>query len=86
MWSLSPKEARILAASWQEQVNHPRLLIYETGRLDSAKLGEGQVNYGKLHAKFYLENDIGFVGTTNFDYRSRVCTGGFSTPATGAAT
>ena len=46
--------------------------IYETGRLDSAKLGEGQVNYGKLHAKFFLENEIGFVGTTNFDYRSRL--------------
>jgi len=59
------------SAAWQEQVNHPRLLIYETGKLDSQKLG-GDAHYGKLHAKFYLENEIGFVGTTNFDYRSRL--------------
>ena len=60
------------SASWQEQVNPPRLLVYETGGLDSAKLGEGEAHYGKLHAKFFLENEIGFVGTTNFDYRSRL--------------
>ena len=60
------------SASWQEQVNHPRLRVYETGKLDSAKLGDGQTDYGKLHAKFFVENDIGFVGTTNFDYRSRL--------------
>ena len=60
------------SASWQEQVNHPRLRVYEMGKLDSAKLGEGQADYGKLHAKFFVENDIGFVGTTNFDYRSRL--------------
>jgi phosphatidylserine/phosphatidylglycerophosphate/cardiolipin synthase-like enzyme len=58
--------------SWREQVNHPRLIVYETGRLDSSKLGVGDVSYGKLHAKFFLEGDIGFVGTTNFDYRSRL--------------
>ena len=60
------------SAAWQEQVNHPRLVVYETGRLDSAKLGDGQTHYGKLHAKFFLDNRIGFVGTTNFDYRSRL--------------
>jgi putative cardiolipin synthase len=60
------------SAAWLEQVNHPRLLIYETGKLDSSKLGEGEASYGKLHAKFFLENEIGFVGTTNFDYRSRL--------------
>ena len=58
--------------AWLKQVNHPRLLVYETGKLDSSKLGEGQVKYGKLHAKFWLENEVGFVGTTNFDYRSRL--------------
>ncbi len=58
--------------SWRKQVNHPRLNVYETGRLDSSKLGDGEVSYGKLHAKFFLENEIGFVGTTNFDYRSRL--------------
>ncbi len=60
------------SAAWKEQVSHPRLLVYETGKLDSAKLGEGLAHYGKLHAKFFLENGIGFVGTTNFDYRSRL--------------
>lgn len=60
------------SAAWLEQVNHPRLAVYETGRLDSSKLGEGQAHYGKLHAKFFLGEEIGFVGTTNFDYRSRL--------------
>jgi phosphatidylserine/phosphatidylglycerophosphate/cardiolipin synthase-like enzyme len=57
--------------SWLQQVSHPRLVVYETGRLDSIKLG-GDSHYGKLHAKFFLEDDTGFVGTTNFDYRSRL--------------
>ena len=57
---------------WRELVNHPRLRVYETGRLDSVLLGEGERNYGKLHAKFFIGDDIGFVGTTNFDYRSRL--------------
>jgi putative cardiolipin synthase len=60
------------SAAWIEQVNHPRLLVYETGKLDSAKLGDGQTHYGKLHAKFFLDHRVGFVGTTNFDYRSRL--------------
>lgn len=57
---------------WKEIINFPRLRIYETGRLDSVKLGNGEGKYGKLHAKFFIENDLGFVGTTNFDYRSRL--------------
>ena len=60
------------STAWKEQVNHPRLLVYETGMLDSAKIGDGEAHYGKLHAKFFMENEIGFVGTTNFDYRSRL--------------
>jgi phosphatidylserine/phosphatidylglycerophosphate/cardiolipin synthase-like enzyme len=60
------------SATWKEQVSHPRLLVYETGKLDSSKIGDGGVHYGKLHAKFFVENEIGFVGTTNFDYRSRL--------------
>ncbi len=56
------------SVSWLEQVNHPRLRVYETGMLDSSKLGDGQVVYGKLHAKFFVENDVDFVGTPNFDY------------------
>ena len=57
---------------WRELVGNPRLKVYETGRLDSVKLGNGDVNYGKLHAKFFLSGDLGFIGTTNFDYRSRL--------------
>lgn len=56
---------------WRELVTHPRLSVYETGRLDSVLLG-GDRNYGKLHAKFLISDDVGFVGTTNFDYRSRL--------------
>lgn len=58
--------------AWAELVNHPRLKVYETGRLDSVLLGSGDKNYGKLHAKFLLAGDVGFIGTTNFDYRSRL--------------
>lgn len=57
---------------WKELVSHPRLKIYETGRLDSVLLDGGDKHYGKLHAKFILTGEIGFVGTTNFDYRSRL--------------
>ena len=39
---------------WRELVSNPRLRVYETGRLDSVKLGNGDGNYGKLHAKFYI--------------------------------
>jgi len=46
-------------------------MIYETGRLDDRQLG-GDVDYGKLHAKYIIIDDAGFVGTTNFDYRSRL--------------
>jgi len=57
---------------WKDLVNHPRLKIYETGRLDSVLLGNGTEKYGKLHAKFLLDEDFGFIGTSNFDYRSRL--------------
>lgn len=63
--------ALVNSERWKELVNHPRLKVYETGRLDSVKLG-GDAHYGKLHAKFFLADDFGFVGTTNFDYRSRL--------------
>ena len=58
--------------TWRELVNHPRLKIYEIGRLDSVRLGNGDQSYGKLHAKFFMSGDVGFIGTTNFDYRSRL--------------
>ena len=56
---------------WQRLVNNPRVRIYQTGRLDADTLG-GDVAYGKLHAKFFLTDKWGFVGTTNLDYRSRL--------------
>lgn len=56
---------------WQRLINNPQVRIYQTGRSDSELLG-GDVAYGKLHAKFFLTDDWGFVGTTNLDYRSRL--------------
>ena len=57
---------------WRQLINNPQIHIYETGRLDSAALGKGSKHYGKLHAKFLMGNIVGFVGTSNFDYRSRL--------------
>jgi len=56
---------------WKKMVNNPRIKIYETGKIDSVLLG-GNKHYGKLHAKYVVADDYGFVGTTNFDYRSRL--------------
>lgn len=56
---------------WKKQINNPRIKIYETGKIDSTLLG-GTVEYGKLHAKFMFDEVDGFVGTSNFDYRSRL--------------
>jgi phosphatidylserine/phosphatidylglycerophosphate/cardiolipin synthase-like enzyme len=56
---------------WVRMVNHPRLYIYETGKIDDVRFG-GDVDHAKLHAKYMLGDEIGFVGTTNFDYRSRL--------------
>ena len=54
---------------WIGRINHPQIFIYETGGLDSVELG-GDRYYGKLHAKFIVGDRTGFVGTSNFDYRS----------------
>ncbi|MDC0947879.1 phospholipase D-like domain-containing protein, partial [Gammaproteobacteria bacterium] len=56
---------------WLELINHPRVAIYQTGGIDSSLIG-GDVIYGKLHAKFAMMDDFGFVGTSNFDHRSRL--------------
>lgn len=61
----------VKSAEWNQLVNHPRIKIYQTGKLDSVILG-GNTHYGKLHAKFIIAEGHGFVGTTNFDYRSRL--------------
>jgi len=56
---------------WKRLINHPQVFIYQTGGVDSVILG-GDVNYGKLHAKFIYGKGAGFVGTSNFDYRSNL--------------
>jgi len=58
--------------AWSQAINHPQIFIYQTGKLDAAVLGHGTSHYGKLHAKFIIGDVIGFVGTPNFDYRSRL--------------
>ena len=57
--------------AWIEMVNHPRLRIYETGKLDDVLFG-GDYHHSKLHAKYIVTDTTGFVGTSNFDYRSRL--------------
>jgi phosphatidylserine/phosphatidylglycerophosphate/cardiolipin synthase-like enzyme len=57
---------------WRKQINNPQIFIYQTGKLDARVLGKGEANYGKLHAKFIVDGNGGFVGTSNFDYRSRL--------------
>jgi phosphatidylserine/phosphatidylglycerophosphate/cardiolipin synthase-like enzyme len=64
--------ALVESEEWKRKVNNPQIFIYETGRLDSAVLGKGDEHYGKLHAKFVIGGEIAFVGTANFDYRSRL--------------
>ncbi|MFW2440381.1 MAG: phospholipase D-like domain-containing protein, partial [Arenicellales bacterium] len=56
---------------WKKMINNPRIKIYQTGKIDSVILG-GDQHYGKLHAKFISADGYGFIGTTNFDYRSRL--------------
>jgi phosphatidylserine/phosphatidylglycerophosphate/cardiolipin synthase-like enzyme len=56
---------------WVRAVSHPRLFIYETGRIDDVRF-DGDVKHAKLHAKYTLSDNSGFIGTTNFDYRSRL--------------
>ena len=56
---------------WKRMIDNPRIKIYETGKLDSVLIG-GDKHYGKLHAKYLIADGYGFVGTTNFDYRSRL--------------
>jgi phosphatidylserine/phosphatidylglycerophosphate/cardiolipin synthase-like enzyme len=61
----------INSKEWLEAVNNPRVQIYQTGRRDSTIIG-GDTDYGKLHAKYFFSDQFGFVGTSNFDYRSRL--------------
>lgn len=62
----------VASEEWQRLAEHPRLYLYQTGKLDSVLLGNGTAHYGKLHAKFIFGKEYAFVGTANFDYRSRL--------------
>lgn len=55
---------------WKRLIENPQVAIYQTGRLDSVLLGHGEAHYGKLHAKCIFGESAGFIGTSNFDYRS----------------
>ncbi len=57
---------------WRKHVDSSQIFIYETGKLDSVLLGKGEKHYGKLHAKFIVTDNGGFIGTSNFDYRSNL--------------
>lgn len=61
----------VKSEDWKKLINHPQIFIYQTGGIDSVMLGGGTY-YGKLHAKFIIGEHIGFVGTSNFDYRSNL--------------
>lgn len=56
---------------WQAAIDQSQVVVYEAGGLDAYAFGGDRV-YGKLHAKYWQAADIGFVGTDNFDYRSRL--------------
>ena len=76
VWLSSVEESEfnpevVESEEWQRLINHPQLFFYQTGGVDSVIMG-GDVNYGKLHAKFIYGNAGGFVGTSNFDYRSNL--------------
>jgi len=56
---------------WRRLIANPQIRIYETGGSDAQTLG-GDVPYGKMHAKFMLGDNFGWIGTSNLDYRSRL--------------
>ena len=70
-WEGETNPEVVESEEWKQLVANPRIKIYQLGKLDSEILG-GEKYYGKLHAKFILADEIGFVGTTNLDYRSRL--------------
>ncbi len=63
--------AVVQSPEWIRSVNDPQIRIYQTGRADDVLLG-GNRHYGKLHAKFIVGDHGGFIGTSNFDYRSNL--------------
>jgi phosphatidylserine/phosphatidylglycerophosphate/cardiolipin synthase-like enzyme len=70
-WEGEMNPQLVESEEWKELIANPRIKIYQLGKIDSEFLG-GDKYYGKLHAKFILTDAVGFVGTTNLDYRSRL--------------
>ena len=75
-WSSSVEKGEfnpeiVASEEWKRLINHPQVFLYQTGGVDSVILG-GDTHYGKLHAKFIYGEKGGFVGTSNFDYRSNL--------------
>ena len=75
-WLAKPAEselnpALVESAEWRDAIAHPRLEIWATGTLQDSAFGGDHV-VGKPHGKYMATDDHGFVGTTNFDYRSRL--------------
>ena len=70
--ALSELDAELVGSdAWQTMMDHPRLHFYQTGQLNDVSFG-GDYVHAKLHAKYTVSDDMGFIGTTNFDYRSRL--------------
>lgn len=75
-WLAKPEQSElnpelVESEAWIAMTNHPRLKFFETGKLDDVLFG-GEYHHSKLHAKYTVSDDTGFVGTSNFDYRSRL--------------
>jgi hypothetical protein len=70
-WEGETNPEVVESEEWKKLIANPRIKFYELGKLDSEILG-GDKHYGKLHAKFIITDLVGFVGTSNFDYRSRL--------------
>jgi phosphatidylserine/phosphatidylglycerophosphate/cardiolipin synthase-like enzyme len=70
-WEGETNPEVVESEEWKKLIANPRIKFYELGKLDSEILG-GDKYYGKLHAKFIVTDQVGFVGTSNFDYRSRL--------------
>lgn len=76
VWIDNPENSKavqemIHSDRWKALTSNPRLKIYQVGQIDSTLIG-GNKEYGLLHAKFFFSDKSGFVGTSNFDYRSRL--------------
>ncbi len=71
LWDGRVDEELVNSAAWKRAVGNPQIRFLQTGRADSHHVRGGDTQYGWLHAKFITADRRGFIGTANFDYRSR---------------